>query len=192
MVDLMLTLLIVGSNFIVEVFFLHDRGKCFALYTFSILFGGICCGTFSGYIVQRVGWTVQFWYNVGLETCIATLCLIFLDETAWSRHGQAPVPHPPSSFIKRKLATYAFTQRITATRSRKEVIESWTLPFSIAACPVTILIGTNLMVYYGFGISINTFLSIFLQTPVEEGGYSFSADRNASCEGFFFLCPFGF
>ncbi len=41
-----------------------------------------------------------------------------------------------------------------------------------------------MLIFYGFGIGINTLLSIFLQEPVEDGGYGFSADRNASCEFF--------
>ena len=177
---------IVGSNFIVEVFFLHDRGKCFAIYTFCILVGGASASTYSGYIVQKVEWPVQFWYNVGFEGLIATLCLLFLDETLWTRDESQPIPRPPDGFLQRKLATYAFTKRLTPRKSKDEVIRSITLPFIIAVCPVTILIGTTLMIFYGWGIAINTFLSIFLQNTVEMGGYGFSPERNADCE--FGLC----
>ncbi|EXJ57722.1 uncharacterized protein A1O5_12512 [Cladophialophora psammophila CBS 110553] len=172
--------LTIGANFIVEIFFLHDRGKCFAIYTFSILIGGICCSTFSGYIVQRVSWTVQFWYNVGLEAVLALLCVLFLDETNWSRPGQLPVPTPPKGLVQRKLATYFFTKPMTAKRSPAELFKSWTLTFRVASCPVSIIVGGNMLVFYGFGIGINTLLSIFLQEPVEDGGYGFSADQNAS------------
>ena len=164
------------------MFFLHDRGKCFALYTFCILQGGIVCITFSGYIVQRVGWPWQFWYNVIFEAFIAIMVFFFLEETLWTRPGQTPVPLPPQGLLQRKFATYFLTKRLTPKQTKQEVMDTVILPFKIAACPVTLLIGSMLMVYYAFGIAINTFLSIFLQSPVEEGGYGFSPDRNASCE----------
>ena len=171
-----------GSNFIVEVFFLHDRGKCFALYTCSILMGAISCGTFSGYIVEFTGWPVQFWYNVGLEGLVAVLCLLLLDETHWPRQDQPYCPFPPNGYLRRRVATYLFTSRLTPETSKRDLVRSVTLPFMIMLCPTTILIGTVLMIIFGWGIAINTFLSIFLQNPLEEGGYAFSPERNASCE----------
>ena len=142
----------------------------------------ISCVTFSGYIVQFVGWPVQFLYNVGLEGFLAVLCLLFLDETVWPRGDQSSIPFPPVRYLSRKLATYAFTQRLTPKKSREEVIRSITLPFTIMLCPVTILIGCVLLIIFGWGIAINTLLSIFLQNPLDEGGYAFSPGRNASCE----------
>ena len=172
----------VGSNFITELFFLHDRGKCFALYTFAILMGAVSGATFSGYIVEKVSWTVQFWYNVAFEGAIALFMFLFVDETLWPRAEQPDIPLPPANPLSRRLATYFFTQRLTRTQTNKEVIQSITLQFLITISPVTILIGSTLMIFYGWGIASNTFLSIFLQNPVEKGGYGFSPERNASCE----------
>jgi len=177
-----------GSNFITELFFLHDRGKCFALYTFSILMGAVSGATFSGYIVEKVSWTVQFWYNVGFEAAIALLMFLFVDETLWPRAEQPDIPLPPANRLSRRLATYLFTQRLTRKQTKEEVIQSITLQFLITISPVTILIGSTLMIFYGWGIAMNTFLSIFLQNPVKEGGYGFSPERNAS---FTFVTWFG-
>ena len=148
--------------------------------------GGASSSTFSGYIDQYVGWPVQFWYNVGFEAFLAIMCLLFLDETVWHRADTAPVPIPPAGFVQRKLATYAFTKRLTPTKPRHEVVQSITLPFIIAFCPITIFIGVTFMIFYGWGIAMNTFLSIFLEDPLDEGGYGFSPGRNASCK--FNLC----
>jgi MFS family permease len=99
-----LTFPTVGSNVIVETFFLHDRGKCFVIYTCCILLGTAAANTFSGFVVETASWTIQFWYNVGLEGVVAILCLVFLDETGWTRPGGDAYPIPLSSFLPRKLA----------------------------------------------------------------------------------------
>ena len=144
--------------------------------------GAVTGATFSGYIVEKVSWTVQFWYNVGFEGAIALLMFLFVDETLWPHAEQPDIPLPPANPVSRRMATYLFTQRLTRKQTKDEVIQSITLQFLITISPVTILIGSTLMIFYGWGIAMNTFLSIFLQNPLEEGGYGFSPERNASCE----------
>ncbi|KIW33576.1 uncharacterized protein PV07_00414 [Cladophialophora immunda] len=63
----------VGADVIIETFFLHDRGKCFAIYSCLLLLGTTSGATFSGFIVQNVSWTVQFWYNVAFEAVLAVV-----------------------------------------------------------------------------------------------------------------------
>lgn len=144
--------------------------------------GAVTGATFSGYIVEKVSWTVQFWYNVGFEGAIALLMFLFVDETLWPRAEQPDIPLPPANPVARRMATYFFTRRLTRKQTKDEVIQSITLQFLITISPVTILIGSTLMIFYGWGIAMNTFLSIFLQNPLKEGGYGFSPERNASCE----------
>lgn len=175
-----LTFPTVGSNIIVETFFLHDRGKCFVIYTCCILLGTVAASTFSGFVVETASWTIQFWYNVGLEGVVAILCLVFLDETGWTRPGGDAYPIPPSSFLPRKLATYAFTRRLMPHSMGRQIACSAILPILIGLCPVSLLIGLALMIYFAWGVAVTTLLSVFLQSPLAAGGYGWSPKRNAA------------
>ena len=171
-----------GSKFIIETFFLHDRGKCFAIYTCCILLGTVAGGTFSGFIVEDVSWTVQFWYNVALEGLAAILCLVFLRETGWTRPGGPKFPAKPASRMQELMATYFLTQRVTPPETVAQTFRAALLPFAIGISPVTILVGFPLLIYFSWSVAVTTLISVFLQEPLEAGGYAFSPKRNAACE----------
>lgn len=171
----------VGASIIVQVFFLHDRGKCFAIYTSLILLGTVGSNTFSGFIVQSAAWPVQFWYNVALEGTISILCLLFLDETGWTRPGGDEYPPLPSGFVARRLATYTLIRRVTPKKTVRERCYRAALPLIIGLSPVTIMVGIAVMICFSWSVAINTFLAVFLQEPVEHGGYGFSPLQNAAC-----------
>jgi MFS family permease len=177
----MLTILTVGANIIVQVFFLHDRGKCFAIYTSLILLGTVASNTLSGFIVQSTAWPVQYWYNVAFEGLIAILCLLFLDETGWTRLGGDIYPTLPEGFLASKLATYTLLRRVTPRKTAREIGYRAVLPFIIGLSPVTMIIGIAVMICFSWSITINTFLALFLQLPVGHGGYGFSPLQNAAC-----------
>ncbi|KIW19389.1 hypothetical protein PV08_03684 [Exophiala spinifera] len=171
---------VVGSKFIIEVFFLHDRGKCIAIYTCCVLLGTVASATFSGFIVQDASWTVQFWYNVGVEGVVAVLCLIFLRETGWTRPGGPEFPPRPKTRFQEFTATYFFTRRTTPPETIAQTFRAALLPLAIGVSPVTMLVGFPLMLYFSWSVAVTTLLSVFLQEPVEAGGYAFSPRRNAA------------
>jgi hypothetical protein len=179
---ILLTITLVGANIIIETFFLHDRGKCFMVYTACILLGSAAGGTLSGFIIQTAPWPIQFWYNVGLEALVAVLCILLLDETGWTRPGGEQYPQPPTSFMKRKLATYTFTQRLRPHKTPRQMIHLFIKPLYIGLYPVTILVGLALSILFSWSVITVTAISLFLQTPVEEGGYGFTPYQNAYCK----------
>lgn len=147
-----------------------------------ILLGTVAGGTFSGFIVEKGNWPVQFWYNVGLEAFIAISCVLFLDETAYPRDGNMDQPLLPSNPLQRKLATYALTQRVTPHRTAAQLSYLAISPFLIGLSPVGILVGFFLFVMFGWAVAVNTELSVYLQTPVSKGGYGFTPYQNAYCK----------
>ncbi|KAL3480945.1 major facilitator superfamily domain-containing protein [Aspergillus californicus] len=163
----------VGSTMVVETFFLHDRGKALGAYVVSVLFGVAAGPTFSGFIVQSVEWPVQFWYAAGLCAFSALLCLLFLEETAWPRHGStsSPVPELPSRYLARRVAVYLFTVRVTPKRTPAEGLGLFLLPFRILCTPAIVLLGIPLMAFFGWIVAISTLLPVFLQEPIEHGGF---------------------
>jgi hypothetical protein len=57
--------------------------------------------------------------------------------------------------------------------------------FLAGSSPVGILAGTYTLGFFGWHVSINTLLTVFLQEPEKLGGYSFSPQQNAACEYYF-------
>ncbi|OQU96072.1 hypothetical protein CLAIMM_02208 [Cladophialophora immunda] len=169
----------VGSNVIIETFFLHDRGKCFSVYTSMNLLGIIATSTLSGFIVQKASWTVQYWYNVGFEVFLTICCVLWLDETAYPRSDNPQQPLLPTNYLQRKLAIYGCTQRITPPQTGRELAFTSVLPVLIGISPVGMLIGLFLIAMFSWAVVIATDTSVYLQTPVKEGGYGFTPYQNA-------------
>jgi hypothetical protein len=174
--------MLVGSSFIVELFFLHDRGKCFATYTICILLGTTASSTFSGFIIQTAPWPVQYWYNIGLEGFLALCCVLFLDETGWTRSGSEIWPEPHSNFIRRKLTTYLCIGRCTPQVSSRQILRLGLMPLIIGICPVPLMVGFFILVVFAWAVAITTLTSVYLQTPEVLGGYGFTPNQNAFCK----------
>ncbi|KAG7427763.1 Efflux pump rdc3 [Fusarium oxysporum f. sp. raphani] len=171
----------IGTNVIIQIYFLHDRGKYIGIFSTCVLFGTMASSTLSGYIVEGASWVWQFWYNVILGGVCIILCLLFLEEPIWNRPGGPEYPTPPEGWLTRRLATYAFTKRLTPkVPIEKSGSRAVILPLFIALSPVTMAIGLAHMIGFGFSIGITTFIPIYLQAPVMAGGYGFSPARNAA------------
>ena len=78
-----------GADTIVDIFFLHQRGKAFAVLNLSFLAGAIVGPTLSGFIVGTTNWTVQFWWSNGLEGIVILLTLALLQDTYYDRTPSA-------------------------------------------------------------------------------------------------------
>lgn len=55
-------------------------------------------------------------------------------------------------------------------------------PLLIGTSPISVLAGFYMLVSFGFSIMLAIQTAIYLQTPVNAGGYGFSAAQNASCQ----------
>ena len=74
-----------GADVLVDIYFLHQRGKAFTALNLSFLLGVVIGPTFSGFIVQSASWPVQFWWTNGLEGAIVILAVLFLEDTYYDR-----------------------------------------------------------------------------------------------------------
>ena len=45
-----------------------------------------------------------------------------------------------------------------------------------------LIIGFYQLINFGWFVMVNTLLAIFLESPIEEGGYDFTPQQNAACE----------
>jgi hypothetical protein len=100
----------------------------------------VAAGTFSGFIVDKVDWPVQYWYNIGFEGLVILLCLLWLDETGWTRNGGEIYPTLPPTKFKRKLVTYFFAGPVMPQKTFKEIVSlPYFSPFSNNADPLAFL-----------------------------------------------------
>lgn len=63
---------ILGTGIIVDIFFLHERGRAFAMFSACFL-GTVVGPTFGGFIVQKTPWPNEFWWTIGLQAFVIVL-----------------------------------------------------------------------------------------------------------------------
>lgn len=61
---------VLGSGFILDIFYLHERGRALNTFHMSLVLGTVAGPTFGGFIVEHVSWTVEFWWTVALQGMI--------------------------------------------------------------------------------------------------------------------------
>ena len=114
---------IIGNHLLMNLFFLHERGKAFAFFTLMFLLGVLAGPTFSGFIVQHVSWTVEFWWGVAAQGLSAILVLAFLEETGWDRGaGKQRHPVPPQTWGANRAATFFPGYKVVPYVSRREIV----------------------------------------------------------------------
>lgn len=113
-----------GANTVVDMFYLHQRGKGLTLLNLSFLSGVVVGPTLSGFIVGSVDWPVQFWWSNGVEAAIIILSLLFLEETFYDRTtGREPRGKTqPLSFIARRWTTFFRGSKLMPPISFKESV----------------------------------------------------------------------
>ena len=79
--------IIIGSGFIIDVFFLHQRGRVFAIFEICFLFGIVVSPTFGGFVVSdpELSWPWTFWWTIPLLGVAALLVLFLFDDTGFDR-----------------------------------------------------------------------------------------------------------
>ncbi|KAJ5818912.1 hypothetical protein N7474_004503 [Penicillium riverlandense] len=162
----------IGAGTVLDMFYLHQRGKAFACYALCTLFGTQLGPTLSGFIIARTTWPVQFWWTVGLEGAMAVLIFLFLEETGFSRDGKL-YPSRPEPWFQNRIATF-FPGTAVVPQSKEHGRRSSLDLLLVALCPVTLIAGLFLFIAFGWAVAVTTLLSVFLEGPVKTGGYGFS------------------
>ena len=113
-----------GANTIVDIFFLHQRGKALTALSLSFLGGVVVGPTLSGYISGSAPWPVQFWWSNGLEAAIIFLALFFLEETYWDRTLEKDAERRkwPENWIANRFATFFCGSRVLPNTTMGEVV----------------------------------------------------------------------
>ena len=97
----------VGSGFIIDMFFLHQRGKAFAIFEVLIIFAVVGGGTLGGFIAQTRTWDYVFWWTLGPIGAAMIAVFLFVEDTTFDREheclGRDPLPKP---WLANRVATF--------------------------------------------------------------------------------------
>ena len=113
-----------GADTIVDLFFLHQRGKAFTVLNLSFLAGVVVGPTLSGFIVGSTNWTVQFWWSNGLEGIIILLTLALLQDTYYDRTSVADESRNkwPDNIFANRMATFLCGARVIPPITMVEMV----------------------------------------------------------------------
>ena len=125
---------ILGPSAITDLFFLHERGRAFAVFHISFLLGTVAGPTFGGFIVEHVHWTVEFWWTVGLQGLMAVLVFLFLEETGYSRAEKLTYVPSHGSWLSKKVSTFLPGNKVVRTRSLSEIVRAIPLYLIFQTC----------------------------------------------------------
>jgi MFS family permease len=98
---------ILGSGYIIDMFFLHQRGKAFAVFEVLIIFAVIGGGTLGGFIAESRPWNYVFWWTLGPVGAAILAVFLFVEDTTFSRQPTAAKRSPmPKAWFANRLVTY--------------------------------------------------------------------------------------
>ena len=97
---------VLGPCYIVELFFLHARGRVFTILHLALNFGSSAGPTFSGFIAADTNWPIEYWWTVGLLGATIIFVFVFLEETTFDRSISAVNIDAPKSFFSNRVATF--------------------------------------------------------------------------------------
>ncbi|KAM0514987.1 hypothetical protein ACHAPE_006309 [Trichoderma viride] len=171
---------VLGPRMLIDMFFLHQRGRAFTIFHFFFDFGTSAGPSLCSFVVQGAG-NVQwaFWFIAIVTGFAALLVFLFVEDTTWDRTPGATNNPLPKGFIGNRIATFLPGTRIVPRRSVGELVRIASIPFKIAATPVSLMLGIFTLFSFGFSVAMNSLTPVWLQKPVEARGYGFTPIQNA-------------
>ncbi|KFY92442.1 hypothetical protein V498_04933 [Pseudogymnoascus sp. VKM F-4517 (FW-2822)] len=169
---------ILGTGYIMDMFFLHQRGKAFAIFEVLIIFAVVGGGTLGGFIAEYRPWSYVFWWTVGPVGAAAIAVFVFVEDTTYNRAPNAIRRAPlPEAWFANRIATFfpGVKTQVGSHSRRAAVTRRFIVPLQITITPITLLVGTFVFVALGLPIMQASTLAIYLMPPVSAGGYGFSA-----------------
>jgi MFS family permease len=113
---------VLGPRILVDIFFLHQRGRAFTAFHWCLNFGSVAGPTLSAYISQNRSWTLEMWWTVGLLGFTIICCFLFMHETSWDREPGAANVAALEGFFANRFATFFPGTRVTPKTSARETV----------------------------------------------------------------------
>lgn len=105
---------VLGPRYLVDIYFLHQRGRAFTFLHLALNFGASFGPTVSGFVAGGSYWPVEYWWSVAL--CAFTIIAVFLclEETTYDRTPGAVNRIQPDSWLKNRYDTFFFGSKVGA------------------------------------------------------------------------------
>ena len=114
---------IFGPSYVIDIFFLHQRGKAFISYEIIHLGGVVTGPTIGGFIVESKPWPYTFWWTIAPVGIAMVFVFCFLEETGFQRgHEDQKIGYQHTSYFKNRMATFFPGNRIIPQRGYQEVV----------------------------------------------------------------------
>lgn len=113
---------VLGPRYLVDMFFLHQRGRAFTILHTALNFGASAGPTFSGYIAAKRYWTIEYWWSVALLVAAAILVFCFLHETGYDRENPQNNVDIPENFVANRVRTFLPGNKIVKPVTLSEVV----------------------------------------------------------------------
>ncbi len=98
---------ILGSGYIIDMFYLHQRGRTFAIFEVLIIFAVVGGGTLGGFIAQTRPWDDVFWWTLGPIGTAIICVFLFVEDTSYSRGLTAMKRSPlPRAWVANRVTTF--------------------------------------------------------------------------------------
>ncbi|KAK6072066.1 MFS-type transporter [Seiridium cupressi] len=171
---------ILGPRYLVDMFFLHQRGRAFTILHLALNFGASAGLTFAGFVAASSYWPVEYWWSVALVAFTIIVVFLYLEETYYDRTDESANRIPPSSWLRDRFETFPGT-KVVPPVTWGEVARGFVTPFKIAIAPVLLVIAGFDTISFDFYVALNALTPVWLQTPIAHGGvYVFTVAQNAA------------
>ena len=98
---------IMGTGYIMDMFYLHQRGKAFAIFEVLIIFAVVGGGTLGGFIAETRPWNYVFWWTLGPIGAAIISVFLFVEDTTFNRDPKAENRAPlPKGWLPNRVATF--------------------------------------------------------------------------------------
>ena len=111
-----------GPRILLDLFFIHERGRAFSVFTLSYLLGTLVIPTVGCFIASRTDWPIMFWWTIPLLGLALILTIAFIKETGFEREGQKQYPRQPMSFMANRVATFLPGTKVIPSHTPTEIV----------------------------------------------------------------------
>ena len=95
-----------SPRILVDLFFLHQRGRAFNVFHWCFDFGTVAGPTISALIAAKTNWTYTYKWTAGLVAASIVAVFLFLEETSWDRSPDAIKKVLPQAFFASRIASF--------------------------------------------------------------------------------------
>ena len=111
-----------GPRILLDLFFIHERGRAFSVLTLSYLLGTLAVPTVGCFVASQTDWPIMFWWTIPFLGLALILTTAFLKETGFEREGQKKYPRQPKSFVANRMATFLLGNKVVPFHTPREIV----------------------------------------------------------------------